>query len=250
MKDNNNISQEIFEAIERYLNGTMEADELKDFNDYLKIDAEFKAQVYEYKSKIQGKEGQSSDKQLDPFHNETQKTDVGLVASKKVRYLFLSKVAAAAALLIAIGSIWFFSKSPNQKIYTKYFKPAPGLTTTENGSKKFEFYNGMADYKQGNYQSAIDTWYALSHAKPENDTLNYYLGVAYLANKNINEAIPFLEKTIETPHPSFSFLSKAYYYLGLAYINNGNLNLAKKYLILSKTSSGKEIIKRLDETKL
>ncbi|MBP0904488.1 tol-pal system YbgF family protein [Mariniflexile gromovii] len=246
MKDNSNISQEIIEAIERYLNGTMEADELKDFNDYLKIDAEFKAQVNEYKRKFQDIEPQASNEQLEAFHDEIPKTDAPQKAPKKGRYLFFSKVAAAAAILIAIGSIWFFSESPNQKIYAKYFKPDPGLATTKNKTINFEFYDAMADYKLGNYSSAIAKWLVLGENKPEKDTLNYFIGMAHLANKNINEAIPFLEKTIETTNPDFAFLSNAYFYLGLAYIKNGNLNLAKKYLTLSKNDTSKEVLKNLD----
>ena len=137
MKDNSNISQELFEAIERYINGTMEPSELKDFNDYLKIDSEFKVQVEDYKTIFQGIEEQSLKEQLDTFHAEIPKPETKNPKFKKVHYLFLSKIAAAAAIIIAMGSIWFFSGSPNQKIYANYFKPDPGLATTMSSTDKF-----------------------------------------------------------------------------------------------------------------
>ena len=245
MKDNSNISQELFEAIERYINGTMEPDELKDFNDYLKIDPEFVAQVEDMKAMLLGIETQSLKEQLNTFHEEITKEKTLKVTSKKVHHLFFSKIAAAAAIIIAIGSIWFFSGSANQKIYTTYFKPDPGLATTMSSTDNFEFYEAMVYYKHKNYNLAIKKWQVLSNKKPDNDTLNYFLGVAYMANKNIEKAIPFLEKTIETTNSNFSLLNDAYYYLGLAYLKEGNINLAKKYLSLSNTSNSKDIISEL-----
>ena len=245
MKDNSNISQELFEAIERYINGTMEASELKDFNDYLKIDSEFKTQVEDYKTIFQGIEEQSLKEQLNTFHAEISKPETKNPIFKKVHYLFFSKIAAAAAIIIAMGSIWFFSGSPNQKIYANYFKPDPGLATTMSSTDNFEFYDAMVHYKHKNYDLSIKKWSILSQKNPSNDTLNYFLGVAHMANKNMDKAIPYLEKTTKNTNPEFPFLKDAYYYLGLAYIKEGNINLAKKYLTLSDTDVAKTIISKL-----
>ncbi|WP_308990594.1 tetratricopeptide repeat protein [Mariniflexile litorale] len=245
MKDNSNISPELFEAIERYINGTMEPDELKDFNDYLKIDSEFKTQVEDIKMILLGNKTQSLEP-LNTFHEKKADTETLTFNPKKLRYLFFSKTAITTAIIIAISSIWFFSRSPNKKIYATYFKPFPALSMPIDSKNNYEFYDAMAHYKYENYDLAINKWEDLRNKKPNNDTLNYFLGVAYLANKNIDRAIPFLEKTIEIPNVNFSFLQNAYYYLGLAYIKNGNLNLAKKYLILSNTDASKEVMKKLD----
>ncbi|CAH8283835.1 tetratricopeptide repeat protein [Mariniflexile fucanivorans] len=245
MKDNSNISQEIFEAIERYINGTMEPSELKDFKDYLKIDAEFKSQVKDYRIIIQGVKNQSLKEELNTFHDEIIKSEIPKAALKKARYLFISKIAAMAAIIVAIGSIWFFSSSPNQKIYANYFKPYPGLTATMSDTENLDFYDAMVYYKQKKYDLAIEKWQVLSNKKPDNDTLNYFLGIAYMANKNVDKAIPLLQKTIETSHSGFSFIYDAYYYLGLAYLKEGDINLAKKYLTLSNTNISKEIILEL-----
>ena len=82
--------------------------------------------------------------------------------------------------------------------------------------------------------------------KPENDTLNYFIGVAHLANKNVTEAIPFLERSIEA-EDDFVFLDDAYFYLGLAYLKEDNIELAKKHLGLSNTDKGKKIILELTD---
>ena len=103
----------------------------------------------------------------------------------------------------------------------------------------------MVHYKHKNYDLSIKKWSILSQKNPSNDTLNYFLGVAHMANKNMDKAIPYLEKTIKNTNPEFPFLKDAYYYLGLAYIKEGNINLAKKYLTLSDTDVAKTIISKL-----
>jgi tetratricopeptide (TPR) repeat protein len=244
LKENNNISEELLETIERYLNGTLNAQELKDFNRLLDIDEDFKTQVEDVRAMLFGIEAQSLKEQLDEFHDEIPKTNTEGISKQKVRFLRYSKIAAAAAIIIAVGSIWFFSGEPNEKLYAKYFKPDPGLPTTMSSTNNFEFYDAMVSYKHGDYKIAIDKWTLLNKQKPENDTLNYFLGVAYLATKNTEEAIPYLERASEADD-NFEFLNEAYFYLGLAYIKEGNLELAKENLSLSDIQTSKTVLEEL-----
>lgn len=245
MKEGSDISQELFEAIERYINGTMEAKELKDFNDYIKIDPEFKAQVEDMKTILLGIEKQAFKEQLDVFHETIPKDKTHLSTSRSVRFLNYSKLAVAAAIFICVGSIWFFSSSPNQRLYAEYFRPYPGLPTTMSSSTdNFAFYDAMVNYKHADYDMAINKWEILKEKKPNNDTINYFLGVAYLANKNKIEAIPFLERAVADS--TFTLLNDAHYYLGLAYLNVDNVVLAKKNLNLSNTEGSKRILEKLE----
>ncbi|WP_298554857.1 tetratricopeptide repeat protein [uncultured Algibacter sp.] len=244
MKDNSEISQELLEIIERYINGSMTIQELKDFNQLLELDKEFKTKVKDVETMLKGIEAQTLKEQLDEFHEAIPQTIIKKPIRGKVRFLNFSKIAVAAALVLAIGGIWFFSSPKNEKLYTNYFKPDPGLPTTMGSTNNFAFYDAMVNYKHGDYNIAIDKWKVLQEKKPENDTLNYFLGVAHLANKNINDAIPFLERSIEA-EDGFIFLDEAYLYLGLAYLKEGNVELAKKHLDLSETDTAKAIIAKL-----
>jgi tetratricopeptide (TPR) repeat protein len=244
LKNNSDISQELLEIIENYINGTMNTRELNDFKQLLELDDEFKTKVEDIKTMLLGIENQSLKEQLDEFHKDLPKTKVKKPKDKKVRYLYYSKFAAAAALIIAVGSIWFFSTPQNEKLYTKHFKPDPGLPTTMSSTDNFEFYDGMVSYKHGDYDIAIEKWKTLNETNPENDTLNYFLGVAFLANKNVPDAIPYLENAADA-EDNFAFLNDAYYYLGLAYMKEGNIELAKKNLSLSETDTSKLIFSKL-----
>ena len=237
------IPQELFDAIKRYINGNMEPDELKDFNDYLKIDAEFKKQVEDIKTDLLSEEHKESlKKEPNSSYKNIQQPEVIKSSSKKKPLLNISKLTLVIASIIAVGSIWFFSISPNEKIYKKYFKPESGLQRVNTISNP-DFFSAMEDYQNGNYKFAIKKWLNINKNKPNNDTLNYFLGVAKMANNNVAEAIPFLERCITKK--SFFLLDNAYYYLGLAYLNEGNTELAKKYLNLTTNDSSEEILSML-----
>lgn len=222
----------------------MNTRELNDFNQLLELDDEFKTKVEDVKTMLLSIENQSLKEQLDEFHKNIPKTKVKKSKDKKVRYLYYSKFAAAAALIIAVGSIWFFSTPQNEKLYAKHFKPDPGLPTTMSSTDNFEFYDGMVSYKHGDYDIAIDKWKTLKESSPENDTLNYFLGIAFLANKNVPDAIPYLENAADA-EDDFVFLNDTYYYLGLAYMKEGNIELAKKNLSLCETDASKLILSKL-----
>ncbi len=241
MKDNSNISEELLEIIERYIDGSMNTQESKDFIQLLEVDDDFKIKFEETKTMFLGIEAQALKEQLNEFHEDIPKIET----PSKVRFLTVRKFAAAAAIIIAIGSIWFFSSSPNERLYAKYFKPDPGLPTTMSSTDEFEFYDAMVNYKYGDYEIAISKWKTLLALKPQNDTLNYFLGVANLANKNEKYAIHYLKKS--TSNTEFTFINDAYFYLGLAYLKEGNIELAKKNFDLSSSDKGKEILLKLSD---
>lgn len=243
MNPNPKISPALLESVEQYLNQTMDADRLEAFESKLKNNSEFKAQVDDIKTMLLGIEAQTLKEKLDDFHKEIKPQTHNAPKSK---FLSFGKFAAAAAIIIAIGSIWFFSTSTNQKLYTKHFKPDPGLPTTMSSTDNFEFYDAMVNYKRGDYKIAINKWQTLLEKKPENDTINYFLGVAHLANKNEIEAIPFLERSVKHQN-TFPLIQDAYYYLGLAYLKENNIQLAKKYLKLSNTEASNKIILELND---
>lgn len=249
MNPNTNISQKLLESVEKYLNNTMDADSLKAFKTRLKNDFEFNAQVEDIKTTLLGIEAQTLKEKLNDFHKEIKPSANKITKDKTTKtksLLNLRKLAVAAAIIIAFGSIWFFSNPPNEKLYAKYFKPDPGLPTTMSSTNDFDFYDAMVNYKRGDYKLAIDKWQALLAQKTENDTLNYFLGVAHLANKNEVEAIPFLERLVQS-QDTFPLIHDAYYYLGLAYLKDGNLTLAKKYFNLSNTEASNNIILELKD---
>ena len=222
----------------------MPDEELKAFKARLENDSEFKTQVEDIRTLLTGIEAQSLKEQLDEFHKDIKKQPIKK-GSAKVRYLQFRKLVAAAAIIIALGSFWFFNQNSNERLYSKYFTPDPGLPTTMSTSSNFDFYDAMVNYKQGDYKTAIKKWELLNANSPDNDTLNYFLGVAHLANKNEKEAIGFLEKSVK--NDDFSLISDAYYYLGLSHLKDGNAELAKQYFKKSSVEKSQALISELED---
>jgi len=240
-----NQSQEEFERIESYLTGSMNREEQSVFEESLKADEPLRQQVKEVRVLLLAVEEKVLRNKLDEFHEEISN---GSTTEKSVRPYIMYFVAASVALLIGLG-IWLLAsqKTSNEKLFAQYFKPDPGMITPMSTTSDYEFYRGMVDYKQGKYQPAINRWNTLLNHKPNNDTLNYFMGVSYLAGGDDKKAIAYLSKAVN--YPNSVFINEAWYYLGLTYLKEGHLgkaihafkksNLEKSKLILNEMGSVK-----------
>lgn len=244
MKDNSNISQELLETVERYHNKTMSQEEQQAFEQRLQNDAQFKILVNDIESFLFGIEQQALKEKLDEFHKELPMQPETEATDSKARSLHWRKIAAAVVVIIASASFWFFNGSSNDRLYDNYFKPDPGLPTTMSSSDNFAFYDAMVNYKQKDYKKAIRKWEVLSAKAPQNDTINYFLGSAYLADDMEDTSITYLEKVIASENSAFK--NEAYYYLGLAYLKKEDLVSAKKQFNLSTMENAKLILAKLD----
>ena len=232
-------SQEEFERIERYLTGIMDEGERSDFEAALKADDNLSRQVEEARVLFQAVEEQSLRNKLEDFHEELSSGQPQLKSNKSIekssfniKYL---AIAASLALLMGFGYWLLFGQmSADEKLFAQYFKPDPGLITPMSTTSDYEFYRGMVDYKQGNYDMAIARWNTLIEQNPENDTLNYFLGISYLAQDENEKAIAYLSKAVKSPNSIF--INESWYYLGMAQLKEGNTGDA----ILSLRKSGLE----------
>ena len=243
MDPNLNISQDLLETFECYINKTMTSNEIIAFEKKIQNDPTFKAQFEDIKILLLGIETQSLKEQLHTFHEDLTSNKSKANTAKSL--FSLRKFVAAAAIVIAVGSFWFFNGNPNEKLYAKYFTPDPGLATTMSETANFEFYDAMVNYKQGDYKTAISKWETLLKSKPQNDTLNYFLGVSHLANKNEKTSLKYLNAV--TQNFNTNFKNEAFYYLGLAYLKANNTELAKKNLNFSTIDNSKKILLELND---
>lgn len=230
---NNNITQEEFEHIEAYLNHQLKDDALLLFEKRLENEVGFKAKVEVIETIILGIETQALKEQLNQFHESIDTpTDSEINKVVNIRSSNWKYLSVAAAFVIALTGFWFFSGSSNDRLYADYFTVDPGLPTTMSSNSNYEFYHTMVTYKQGDYGKAIAAWQTQLLKKPENDTLNYFIGVAKLANKNEKDAISYLKKVSEAQASAFK--NDAYFYLGLAYLK---LNQNEQAIAALKQSS-------------
>ena len=243
-KNTEYISPELFENIDRYVAGKMNGKERMLFEARMKNDSELVSKVEEHRKLIFGVEEYSIRKEINSIHSEffnNRKQPVYKSIFNQSARTFL--MVASFLLLVAIGGyLLFFQKSYNERLFDANFTPDPGLPTVMSNTGEFEFYDAMVDYKRGNYQLAIQKWEEILMDKPQNDTLNYFLGMAWLAKNNEDKAINYLTKTLKTNNSVFE--SDTHFYLGLAYLKNDEI---KKSIDSFKQSNNKQSQQILDK---
>lgn len=242
------MSQELYERIEKYLLGQIEGIEKEQFERELATSETLQNAVEEQKMICQAIEEETLRDTMQEIHSrvfgeDTEKENVRSLWKKPVlKY----GIAASLGILFLVGGYTLSRKRiNNQDLYASYFTPDPGLPTTMSTTQDFDFYEAMVTYKQGDYTQALEKWEGLLKTKPNNDTLNYFIGVAHLANDEETEAITFLQWT--TDHQKSVFLSDAFYYLGLAYLKQNNTEKALYFLEKSEHRTSKKLISELKE---
>lgn len=246
MEEKNNISQEVLETLERYLNNTMLSDERTSFEKQLEVNPILQQHLNETKILFSGIKKAALKNKLDSFHEGlVEKDPIKKEPSKIIKFNFRF-VSIAASILVLIGGFWYSNQSPtNQKLFDQYFVPDRGLATKMSGSGQYEFNDAMVDYKNTKYDLAIEKWEVLLKSKPQNDTLNYFLGSAYLANQKEDLAVAYFNTVLKTQ--SSEFIDETYYYLGLAYLKLGNTPAALENLKKSKSPKSEKIIAELSD---
>ncbi len=242
MKEKENISPEFLETIERYYNGLMSKEEKFAFEEALQQNALLEQEVEDIKTLLFSIEKQSLKEKIDEFHADLPIQLEIEPSISNLRFLNFRNIAAVV-ILFAVGSFWFFNASSNEKIYDNYFKPDPGLPTMMATSDDYTFYDAMVNYKQGDYKTAISKWEKLEKLSPNNDTLIYFLGVAHLADKHIDKALSYLEKSSETT--TSVFVEDAYYYLALVYLKKDKRDKAIEFLKKSTSEDSKKLPEQL-----
>lgn len=178
--------------------------------------------------------------------SEERDSEIKSIGIKKIKFKTAFWYAAAAVAVVIFGIFWLMeTKSHSEKIFTKNFKPDVGLPLKMSTVNVSGFYEGMLDYKQENYKEAIEKWEVLVEAKPENDTLNYFLGVTNLALGNASKSLQYLEN--QERFRQSIFKDDALYYTALAKIKEGKFKEAKVILENNPSIRNSRLLNDLNE---
>ncbi|MEM0518047.1 tetratricopeptide repeat protein [Aequorivita flava] len=183
------------------------------------------------------------------FHEHISADQKGLYiqkgAAKKTKSTTIW-YSIAAVLVVLFGIFWLLQNTNSpEKIFAAHFEADPGLRTVMGTTNNYSFYEGMVVYKREEYKEAINWWQKLLPEKANNDTLNYFLGVAYLAEGNAEKSLDYLE-----PSSKFNegiFKEDAAYYTALAKIKLGQMEAAKQLLKQHPSERNNKLLKALNK---
>lgn len=141
-------------------------------------------------------------------------------------------IAIAASLLIVAAGIWFFTRNrssvdPNA-VFARNYQPQQEVQRAKNIIATLESY-GLAGaptdsdslrqalqlYEDGKYEDALALLNSLRQSHPENDTVQYYLGVIYMSRGLYAKAIELLLPLSES---ASALKNDALWNLGLCYL--------------------------------
>ena len=221
--------------IQDYLSDRLRGERLDYFNQLIKTDAQFKAEVEEAKDLHEA---------LISRKKDDLKASFNTIEQKNISTFNYKKLLIAAILIIGLGllTIPFLNKSTDhQKLYAQHFEPYRNIIkpiergTESNDLETTAFYN----YEKKHYQNALKDFDSL-YKKTNSSYLLFYKANCLLELDKNEQAIKTLLK-----HQEFkdSFFDKSKWYLALAYLKNNQIENAKSTLnsiVLNKTYKHKE----------
>ena len=237
------LSQEQQEEFEKFLLEAMSKEEKEAFLLKLENDQMLKHRFQEFSMFFAVIEEEGLRKKLEDFHEKIPE----MVTLKKSIFP-IYRIAAGILVVVALG-LWFLNRpNTNEKLFETYFTPDAGLPTVMGSNDNYAFYEAMVDYKQGNYKLAIAKWEQLNANQSKKDTLNYYLGMAYLAEENLVSATKNFKASLQTD--SEALKDKSHFYLGLCYLKEGDYEKSVFYLKKSGDKKSKALLERIQNTAL
>jgi len=235
---NIHIAPEEFEIIEQYLTQQLPAEEQDAFTKRLSNDNALKNKLESVRLLLLGVQEVSLVHKIEDFHEELKKSPKENSSTGKLFSMKQWLVAASVIGIAVLGVLLFLTiHGKEEKIFSAYYKPDPGLISAMGHSDNYAFDRAMIDYKTKNYDSAIKAWENLLTTNPDNDTLNYFIGSAYLAKKEADKALEHFKKVMANSNSYF--LNDACWYAGLALVNEGRIEEAVP-LISKSEHTGKE----------
>ncbi len=142
------LTQEVFERIERYCLGKMSSAEKGAFEAELISNPELKSEVEIFKQSVLAVK-------MNAFKNALQNIPESSEAVTKIKSYRWLYAAASVVVLLSAGWYFFLRTSENDRLFAQYVTVDPGLPVPMSASDDFAFHDAMVDYKNELYEKAI-----------------------------------------------------------------------------------------------
>lgn len=244
------MNYEYFDTIHRYLAGSMEAGERVAFEAELKTNAQLREDVDLERLVLEGLEMAGEDAKVREsiaqthqqlraegfFEQEAETTPHPLTithSSNKSSFDMKRILSLAAALVVLLAGVWFFtSRNPavdKEEIFAKYYNPDHAKEQAQKDAAALESH-GLAGastpqdslamaiqlYADGKLEDCVKMLNAYRTSFPNDETAQYYLGLAHLGLSRYAKAIELLFPLSRSS--TFALKNDAMWYLGLCYL--------------------------------
>jgi tetratricopeptide (TPR) repeat protein len=134
---------------------------------------------------------------------------------------------AALFVLALVSVIYLLNKKPSyEPLFAEYFRPYPNMIPLVRGEESAgKLESAMIEYERENYKECLRILNNLLDRKPDNDTVNFYIGISSLCLNDPTSAISYLQKV--TDNKKSDLIDQAAWYIGLAYLKEKKIEAAK-----------------------
>lgn len=225
------LSEDIMDKIDRYLQGKMSSEEHSAFEADMNTNSELKKAIEDHKSLIFTIEAASAKDELNRIMNREKAKQGKTIGIRR------SWMAVAASLAILVTSFFLIRNSGggNQGLYAEFYQVDPGLPTTMSAESDVQFTEAMVLYKQGEYSRALAEFEKLATDQPASDTLLFYQGICHLELDQAEISAKLLK---EVEASSTLFGEKAQWYRALSLLKSSDLIGAESILESISGQSG------------
>jgi predicted negative regulator of RcsB-dependent stress response len=250
------------EIIDRYLNGELSEEELKDFNKLLESDLQLRRElslekdlnkiiletdIYEFGNKVKAtREAMLLQK---PNPNGFDKT---VRLRSKKWYLLAASIIVLVGLL---GYLYFLQNQQisSEKLFLQYYSKYHSDIAARSGDEisNDPFILGLNEYEDDNYNDAIRYLNQEINEDSLNFTAQLYLGISYMEKNNLDKAIDVFKSIIN--ESGNMFIGQAKWYLALTYLKTDDVDYREETknllssIIQNKGDRAKEALELLDK---
>lgn len=227
-----------FDRVEKYLAGTLNAEERKAFEQDLEEDETLKAELNLHKDLAETLKSE----ELHKFRNLLEKTNENwsnkTSEAKQISLMPRVFAAIAAAILLLVLAYQFIlrptSISSDELFAANYTSYNMVLKERSGDALSADLNEAIVAYNRQDYEQAADLFNRLYNQTPEQLSYQFYAAQAALSANRVEVAIEQFSRLLDQEgHP---FLEQSRWYLALAYLKKDALPEAK--LLLQEIKEG------------
>lgn len=225
------------ELLEAYLANNLEKEARADFEKQLETNKELAQELALHKELDEALQDQETfdfestllEVRSELDEEEEEETDTG---SAKVVPFFKKYrgLSIAASILLLIGAFYFLQPSTSSDPFAQFYEPYPNYLTTRSGdpSENELLNNSILQYKNKDFQNALNGFQSLLDANANQYDLIFYKGMCQLELKQSDAAIASLKDVIA--EGANQYVQPALWYSALAQVQKEDLAAAKTTL--------------------
>ena len=187
------------EYIDDYFQRMLNAEEIRRFEQKIAEDPAFAKEVAFYLAAKQGLKAEAEKEKKERFKQllSQQAPVVNIDGDRNTRRIWIYRMSAAAAVIICLFFAWYFffpGAASSQQVADKYINDNFTDLGITMSSRLDSIQTGLRFYNDGQYDSSLKMFEAVSQRDPQDYLPKKYAGIVCLKIGNYNKALQYFRQ--------------------------------------------------------